>query len=167
MTAEKDDLELPHPLNRVMGGWVCLVEDTRRLSKLIAALPDQCECSANSTACACCVDAGLRFSEQCPTCAARLAELTPGLDEVVDDTLRYLAAASETVGRFNGPRAHVEDVRARGADLGRVMDGVRASTDGFCHGCDRSEIASVKVAATALRVCVERTHAELRALPSL
>lgn len=56
MVTQKDDLELPHPLNRVMGGWVCLVEDTRRLSKLIAALPDQCECRAHSTPCACCVD---------------------------------------------------------------------------------------------------------------
>jgi hypothetical protein len=167
MNAEKDDLELPHPLNRVLGGWVCLVDDTRRLARLIAALPDQCECGEGGLPCACCANAATRFSEGCPTCAARLAALTPRLDEVVDDTLRYLPAASETVGRFNGPRTHVEEVRVRGADLERVMNLVRMSTDGFCHGCDRSDIALVKRTMEALRVCVERTHAELRALPAL
>lgn len=167
MTPETDDLALPSPLHRVMGGWVCLVEDMRRLSQLIAALPDRCECGTGGAPCACCAHAAMRFSEGCPSCAARLAELTPRLEAVVDETLRYLPAAAETVGHFQGPREHVEEVRARGADLIRVMDLVRASTDGFCHGCDRSEIASVKHATAALRFCVERTHAELRALPSL
>lgn len=157
----QDDLGFSPAVNRIMGGWRDIVEDTRRLNAIAQALPDGCECRPGAT-CDCCVQLERPFSGQCRTCAVKIQQLSERLKQVLDDTLRYLPPIKERAELLD-IQQHLQHVVSTLLRLLRVLRQLESATGEFAHGCAAAHVQPVKAAAAELAAAVETAHRALRA----
>lgn len=152
-------------LNRLLGGWRDIVEDTRRLGVLAEALPDSCDCKVGGGPCTCCAALGRAFPDQCRTCTFHARALSPRIAGVLDDTLRYFPAVTSVVPRqMPELQRSLRDVERAMIDLLRGADTMQSATGEFRHGCRTEHVAGLKRLVRRLLDAVERAHGQLRAL---
>ena len=96
------DLGFSERINPLMGGWLDIVEDTRRLAALVGGLPEACDCTVGGLRGECCTTHERACPDQCRTCAAHARHLSAHVVHVLDDTLRYLPAVQSIALGANG-----------------------------------------------------------------
>ena len=159
------DLGVAPHLNRLMGGWRDIVEDTRLLRKIAEDLPDTCDCQPGGGRCRCCTTLSHPFPEQCRTCTAHARALSPRVATVLDDTLRYLPAVQSVVPRDTvALQRSLGEVARAMIQLLQVVDTMQSATGKFRHGCRPEHIIGLKRQVGRLADAVESAHRLLRAL---
>ena len=159
------DLGVTARLNRLLGGWRDIVEDTRRLGAMAEALPDSCDCRVGGSRCACCAALAHAFPDQCRTCTSHARALSPRIALVLDDTLRYLPAVESVVPQQTAPlQRSLRDVARAMIQLLRGADAMQSATGDFKHGCRTEHIVGLKRLVRRLVDAVESAHEQLRAL---
>ena len=158
------DLGVTARLNRLLGGWRDIVEDTRRLGAMAQALPDSCDCQAGGGRCACCAVLSRAFPDQCRTCTAHARALSPRIATVLDDTLRYLPAVVSVVPQQTMLQRSLRDVARAVIQLLRAVDTMQSATGEFRHGCRTEHIVALQRHVGRLVDAVEGAHQQLCAL---
>lgn len=159
------DLGFDARLNRLMGGWRDIVEDTRRLRALSDALPNSCDCKAGGGRCGCCASLGHSFPDQCRTCTSHVRSLSPAIANVLDDTLRYLPVVESVVPQqIASLQRSLRDVACAMVQLLRGADAMQSATGNFTHGCRPENVAGLKGLVGGLSDAVEWAHEQLRSI---
>lgn len=143
---------------RLLGGWRDIAEDTARLVEALRVLPAHCTCGDGTAhlqgRCACCRQDESQ-SSGCRDCAVLVRSLEWKLDAVVDDFLRFLDAAIESIRSHVGPQVEEPAMNLRHA-LVRFVGSFRtvASKAGeFRRGCRSEHLTSLKQQGEDLLSC--------------
>jgi hypothetical protein len=77
---------------RLLGGWRDVLDDVRRLSRRLLAVPGECRCGDRAGhlrgSCPCCRAAATDLEPSCHDCEELLAQLRSMLDGLTVDTMR-------------------------------------------------------------------------------
>ena len=138
-------IDLSNSLHPLLGGWRDIREDAARLLTSLDALPQHCECRAGGDVCPCCATHPRPFSGQCRSCAGGIRSLADRINQVLDDTLRFLpAVAALAHGRADGIEAQITGVGWRVVGLSRTLDALAVASGQFAHGCSMEYVAALR-----------------------
>jgi len=141
---------------RLLGGWLDIVDDVTELCHSLAELPDICECGNGKAhlqgRCPCCFRVTHDRVPDCEDCDAQLTQLRPRIDLLTVDTMRFMPGVKELLaratpvevsGRATALEAHI-------AQLIRTFAALIVAADQFRTDCRSSHLAVVKQLATSL-----------------
>jgi hypothetical protein len=142
---------------RLLGGWLDVVDDLTELCHSLSELPDICECGNGQAhlqgRCPCCHRVTHDRIPDCEDCDAQLARLRPAIDLLAVDTMRFFPALKEMLAR-----AAPADVSSRATDLEghiarliRTFDALVVAADVFRADCRSSHLAVLKQLAASLK----------------
>ena len=141
---------------RLLGGWLDILDDIRHLCGSLMALPESCTCGNGpahlSGSCACCHATHSERLPDCDDCDILLARLRPHIDTLTVDTTRFFPAFKDVI-HADCPEPAVEEAGAIGqhvAAVARTFQQLIFATDDFRVGCRASHLGTLKERAAAL-----------------
>lgn len=148
----------------LLGGWLDVLDDARRLEAGLRALPAACSCGHGSGhlsgTCACC-ERGERRG--CTDCEALVEAMRTKVDELVDASLRFLPVV-ESMAAQAGSTDSVTDVRRRVYEVDIVFRQITTAAGHYRDGCAASHFADLKTLAIKLLGATQAANAALTTL---
>lgn len=156
-SADSDDWK------RLLGGWRDLSEDTHRLVTGLRALPASCPCGTGHAhlagRCSCCRRDGA--TRPCLDCLVLMHTVEWKLDAVMDDALRFLEPATETIVGHVGAGMDTSLIRLRNELLqfATAFRAIEASVDVCRAECRLNHLTALKDLGEQLLARVDRVDA--------
>ncbi len=142
--------------HRLLGGWRDIVDDIRALCRMLAELPDVCQCG-NGTShlqgrCPCCHTAVTDRVPSCGDCDAQLARLRPAMDMLTVDSFRFFPALDDVLAHAAIADAirGAHEIEIHIAAVVRSFGTLVVAADQFRANCRMSHLETLKEAATGL-----------------
>lgn len=162
-----DEVILTVEQQRLLGGWRDIIDDIRRLCRSLDALPDTCRCGQGAShlrgACPCCRAVEAEGRPVCDDCDRQMAQLTPALDTLFADTLRFFPIVKQLLHVLAPDVAHAEgtSVERDLVAIYRTFSQMVVAADEFRAGCRASYLKTLKARATDLLAEVSRLDRKL------
>ena len=87
--------------HRLLGGWHDVLDDLRRLSRSLQAVPEDCGCGDGAGhlrgSCRCCHATVTDRMPDCGDCEDLLAQLRPLIDVLAVDTMRFFPVTTDVI----------------------------------------------------------------------
>ncbi len=147
---------------RLLGGWRDIIDDVRRLCRSLNALPDACTCGQGSShlggSCPCCRTARAERLPECDDCERLLAQLTPAIDALIVDTMRFFPVVNSLLQLRAPETMHAEgrSIERQIVAIYRVFAQLVVAVDEFRTGCRASHLKVLKGRAATLLAAVDR-----------
>ena len=141
---------------RLLGGWLDILDDIRHLCRSLRALPESCRCGNGSAhlsgSCPCCHATPSERLPDCEDCDILLACLRPDIDTLIVDTARFFPTFRDVI--------HADCPDPTLAEAGAIEQHIAAvawtfrqlifATDDFRAGCRASHLGTIKERAANL-----------------
>ena len=153
---------------RLLGGWLDILDDIRHLGKSLNSLPDGCRCGSGSAhlggSCSCCQGTHLHRIPDCEDCDRLVAGLRPSLDTLTVDTCRFFPAFRDILHARCPESAQTDaaDIQRHIAGIVTTFERLVLAADDFREGCRASHLGVLKERAADLLAQADTLDRALR-----
>ena len=141
---------------RLLGGWLDVMDDIKTLCRDLAALPDECRCGNGTDhlkgRCPCCHTVTTERVPDCGDCDEQLARLRPAIDVLTVDTFRFFPFVQELLKQHTPPSLQTSGmaIERHIAEFIRRFGALVVAADQFRTDCRITHLATLKGFATSL-----------------
>ena len=152
---------------RLLGGWLDIMDDIKTLCRDLASLPDDCRCGNGAGhlkgTCPCCHTVTTERVPDCGDCDEQLARLRPAIDVLTVDTFRFFPFIEELLAHHTPPplQASNATIELHIRQFIHAFGDLVVAADQFRTDCRMSHLTTLKGLATSL---LKETDALNRAL---